>query len=235
MNEIGGRSSWRRSFVFVIVLSWAVMATSLLVVRASHIFSDVPTTAFYHNAVEWVFNRGITAGCEVGLYCPEANVTRGQMAVFLQKEGQVLTPSVWSWTGGGSSTDFSGDPIVCAQPADVIPTYPQTARIWANFSFLTLGTGTSGQMSITAAYSTDGGTTWLNAGPAAEMRATSSGTWVAIPDAGLVSLSAGTPYRFGIRVDFIIGNPLANYSCQMMGDYINRNPTTSPLSPQQGR
>ncbi|RPJ60735.1 MAG: S-layer homology domain-containing protein [Acidobacteria bacterium] len=29
--------------------------------------------------------EGITAGCSAGTYCPDAPVTRGQMAVFLTK------------------------------------------------------------------------------------------------------------------------------------------------------
>jgi hypothetical protein len=33
--------------------------------------------------IEELFERGITAGCDVALFCPDASTTRGQMAVFL--------------------------------------------------------------------------------------------------------------------------------------------------------
>jgi hypothetical protein len=46
-------------------------------------FSDVPCSSGFAPWVEELVNRGITAGCGGGLYCPNAAVTRGQMAVFL--------------------------------------------------------------------------------------------------------------------------------------------------------
>jgi hypothetical protein len=48
-------------------------------------FLDVPAGDLFHNSVERLFRRGVTAGCDVGLYCPDANTTRAQMAVFLLK------------------------------------------------------------------------------------------------------------------------------------------------------
>jgi len=46
-------------------------------------FQDVPSSSFAYDFIEAFYARGITAGCAAGLYCPTANVTRGQMAVFL--------------------------------------------------------------------------------------------------------------------------------------------------------
>ena len=46
-------------------------------------FSDVPAD---HWAAAWIKQlviEGITAGCQIGMYCPNAPVTRAQMAVFL--------------------------------------------------------------------------------------------------------------------------------------------------------
>jgi hypothetical protein len=55
--------------------------------RASHNFADVPDSAFYHDFVQFLVDAGITSGCSVAppLYCGEQSVTRGQMAVFLQR------------------------------------------------------------------------------------------------------------------------------------------------------
>jgi hypothetical protein len=56
-------------------------------VGASHNFSDVPDSVFYHDFVQFLVDAGITSGCSVAppLYCGEQTVTRGQMAVFLQR------------------------------------------------------------------------------------------------------------------------------------------------------
>jgi hypothetical protein len=48
-------------------------------------FLDVPQTDSFHDYVEKIFRAGITAGCGGGSYCPDAAVTRAQMAVFLLK------------------------------------------------------------------------------------------------------------------------------------------------------
>jgi hypothetical protein len=49
------------------------------------IFDDVPVGSFGAAFIEQLFNEGITAGCSgiPPLYCPNASVTRGQMAVFV--------------------------------------------------------------------------------------------------------------------------------------------------------
>lgn len=46
-------------------------------------FTDVPVGSLYHRYVEALYASGVTAGCGVGIYCPNTPVTRGQMAVFL--------------------------------------------------------------------------------------------------------------------------------------------------------
>jgi hypothetical protein len=49
------------------------------------IFSDVPTDHWAAGWIEQLAADGITAGCGVGTYCPEAPVTRAQMAIFLER------------------------------------------------------------------------------------------------------------------------------------------------------
>lgn len=48
-------------------------------------FADVPTGHPFFQFVEALAASGITAGCGTGVYCPDAPLTRGQMAVFLAK------------------------------------------------------------------------------------------------------------------------------------------------------
>ncbi len=48
-------------------------------------FGDVPTDHPFFQFVEALAKSGITGGCGGGNYCPNAPLTRGQMAVFLAK------------------------------------------------------------------------------------------------------------------------------------------------------
>jgi hypothetical protein len=50
---------------------------------ASGTFNDVPTTYWAASWIEQLYAEGITGGCGNNNYCPEAPLTRAQMAVFL--------------------------------------------------------------------------------------------------------------------------------------------------------
>jgi hypothetical protein len=52
---------------------------------ASPTFTDVPTGHPFYQFIEALVASGVTAGCGGGKYCPDAPLTRGQMAVFLAK------------------------------------------------------------------------------------------------------------------------------------------------------
>jgi hypothetical protein len=59
-------------------------------------FGDVSTSTFGAAWIEQFSKEGITAGCGGGLYCPDINVTRAQMAIFLLKgeHGSAYVPPV---------------------------------------------------------------------------------------------------------------------------------------------
>jgi hypothetical protein len=52
---------------------------------ATATFDDVPTSHPFFQFVEALAKSGITGGCGGGDFCPDAPLTRGQMAVFLAK------------------------------------------------------------------------------------------------------------------------------------------------------
>ena len=59
---------------------------SIIPERASaQTFNDVPTDYWAYTFIETLVGNGITAGCGNSNYCPEAVVTRAQMAVFLER------------------------------------------------------------------------------------------------------------------------------------------------------
>jgi hypothetical protein len=75
---------------------WAVRVFYTLQVSpapATATFGDVPISHPFFPFIEALVASGITAGCGGGNYCPDAPLTRGQMAVFLGKAlGLHFTP-----------------------------------------------------------------------------------------------------------------------------------------------
>ena len=109
----------RRS-TLVLVVAIAALAFPLGVL-ANHQFSDVPTGASYHDDVEALVNAGVTTGCGGGEYCPTDSVTRGQMAQFLNRLGNLdgnSAPSVDAdQLDGFDSSDFV-QPLIAVVNAD---------------------------------------------------------------------------------------------------------------------
>lgn len=70
-----------------------ILATVLVIAPAAALatnsFTDVDSGDFFHDAVDWMKDNGVTVGCNPSggntRYCPDDFVTRGQMAVFLQR------------------------------------------------------------------------------------------------------------------------------------------------------
>lgn len=58
-------------------------------------FADVPATHIFYRYIEGFYNAGITAGCSVSpkMYCPDNSVTRGEMAVFIERAMGNFTPA----------------------------------------------------------------------------------------------------------------------------------------------
>ena len=49
------------------------------------LFSDVPPTNPFCRHVHYIYSTNVTTGCEPGKYCPDPNVTRAQMALFISR------------------------------------------------------------------------------------------------------------------------------------------------------
>ncbi len=57
-------------------------------VAATSLFEDVPDNSIFVNSINWMKTSGVTKGCnppENTRYCPDGNVTREQMAAFMQR------------------------------------------------------------------------------------------------------------------------------------------------------
>ena len=70
----------------VAILTIAALAVFLVpTALAVDAFPDVPDSHFAHDFIKWLFDNGITSGFPDGTYRPDNNVTRAQMAVFIQQ------------------------------------------------------------------------------------------------------------------------------------------------------
>jgi hypothetical protein len=67
------------------ILGLALLLLPAALVIGSDIFSDVPNNHPFHNDINAIYGARVTVGCGPGVYCPDAAVTRGQMAAFLNR------------------------------------------------------------------------------------------------------------------------------------------------------
>jgi hypothetical protein len=77
----------RRHLVFLLLAVVAlVVAIPLAVSAATSMFADVPDDHIFVDDINWMKTAGITQGCGDGTnYCPQDDVTRGQMAAFMHR------------------------------------------------------------------------------------------------------------------------------------------------------
>lgn len=91
-NNQGGRRRWAKRAAIVAATA-AVVAPAT--VWAANI-PDVPDGYTHHDNINWAFDNGVTSGCGGGNYCPEGNVSRGQMASFMRNlAGYVASAGVY--------------------------------------------------------------------------------------------------------------------------------------------
>jgi hypothetical protein len=77
------RRGRRRLVTVVMSLVFAIGLP--MVAIASDTFTDVPNSNMFHANINNVYRSRVAAGCGPSLYCPKANVTREQMAAFLNR------------------------------------------------------------------------------------------------------------------------------------------------------
>ncbi len=71
----------------------AVILAVPTAVWATHRFTDVPDGRFYTAATGWMADTGISKGCTTTTFCPNREMTRAEMAVFLHRaSGTTSTP-----------------------------------------------------------------------------------------------------------------------------------------------
>ena len=181
-------------------------------------FADVADTDDFCGAVSWIRNRLITLGCEAQEYCPGANVTRAQMALFMSRLGAALAPVVLyreiEFPNVTIASSAPGTPT-CLTASYTVIGYPRVARVAGTIS----ATASVGPAALQAywQYSIDQGNSWTTMGPM-PVQAGAGGagdTASAGVRAPPMQLRPGNIYRFGMFVDGMGATPtFAPLKCQ---------------------
>ena len=183
---------------------------TLIVTAACGGFDDVNSGQPFCNATEWLRNRGITLGCSPTGYCPFDTVTRWQMALFMQRLGDAISPAIYSdnvVSTGVLAVDAR--PYVCTTPAFPPMNYPRVAnvswsfngyadnaldvRVYSRTSFDNLGTFTTNEVAL-------------------QRLRVNDRVWGAVSAVVKVNVPAGSSPRFAIRMDRIQGTLSGNFS-----------------------
>jgi hypothetical protein len=182
----------------------AVQTFTLYVVAACGGFTDIPGGAIYCNAADWLSNRGVTVGCAAGLYCPNDPVTRAQMALFMQRLGDIISPQ--SYSDNVQSTGaltIDNRPAFCTTPdfpgnTPANTNYPRVALITWSFEGNASDPLTARVFSQTSFDS--GGTFGTNEVNLKRVQAQAQG-WVGTTATVKVAIPAGAAPRFRLRID----------------------------------
>ena len=110
-------------FTFTMPSSKVTVSAEFAEIKAMD-FVDVPSSAYYYDAVKWAAKKGITGGIGSGLFGPDQPCTRAHIVTFL-------------WRAAGSP-----EPKSTVSFADVpADSYYAKAVAWAVENGITLGTG----------------------------------------------------------------------------------------------
>lgn len=199
-------------------------------------FTDIAGADVFCTNVEWMRNRGITVGCTATEYCPTSPVTRGAMALFMNRLAAVLAPvTVYTSAVVPGALDLASAAYVC-QTADT-PTgaYPRVAHAIALANYYLPSAGID--VRTRAVYSLDGGASWNSFpgggldgfGYASLYPGASPGndvtTTVFTAD---VALPAGASVRFAVQAVRYSGSGTVYAACALRATIGNRDSATPP-------
>jgi hypothetical protein len=207
-------------------------------------FTDVTPGTLSCQSVEWVKNRGITTGCtSATLYCPNNDVTRLQMALFMHRLAKPLTPEVLNRQAVLGAEVIPGPaptpPLVrCVTTETAAAIYPRQAVVTA--SLTGLADGNAAGFNAFLLVSTDSGMTFnsFDAMLSVGQRATAApSSWAGAAMTEHLNLAVNTPYQFavGVRRDAVGPVTTGNFAavrCQLTASIFNRNGTSSPFDEQ---
>lgn len=178
-------------------------------------FTDVDSTdpnvsAESCASVQWMKNRLVTGGCnQTGtLYCPGLNVNRLQMALFMKRLGEVLTPADLGVIANDSNNvpvdlTVAADQIRCPMLSD-IPAANYPRRVLFNNKVNLYNPTARVDILAEVVFSTNAGVSWI-AVPDSKTYQTLDVNSPVVDNVstyqlGFYDINPGTNYRFALRV-----------------------------------
>lgn len=108
----------------VVLLLTSALAFSPVHAQPCGPFIDVSAQDSFCDNVQWIYNRGITLGCTSDQYCPSQFVSRVQMAIFMNRLGNVTFQQGGSAFGAAGRLGTTDD-----QPVEIIANGARAMRI----------------------------------------------------------------------------------------------------------
>ena len=197
-------------------------------------FVDVDTSSGFCPNVEWLKNRQITLGCASppnppNSYCPGDSVTRLQMAAFMNRLGNALTPTQLRVDAAPGGIDLDVGNVVCQTGDFLVANYPR--RAYVDLAFNGMAPSDVG-LAADLAMSTDGGVTWNNLNTVANRGSIAANQWGGLADIGFVDLNVNQNVRWGVRMTRggIAGSAnLSDSRCQLRALVYSRTGGASPF------
>lgn len=203
-------------------------------------FTDTLNDSFCPN-VEWLKNREITLGCtSVTLYCPGNNVTRLQMAAFMNRLGKALTPEVVHRQASFGAQVLPGPfpapaALRCISADSTAAAYPRQAVVNASLSGLADGNAAGFRAFLLVSTDSGANYTVFDGSLSLATRATAApNAWANVALTEQLDLAVNTTYLFaiGVRRDDVGPVTTGNFvesRCQLTATIFNRNGTSSPF------
>jgi len=180
-------------------------------------FDDIAQSDSICSNAEWLKNRGVTLGCTTNLYCPLDNVSRAQMALFMNRLAVALVPSVNVTSDTETNVDLDVTTHHCVTPQYVVTDFARTLVLIGQLSVLM---DAAGAYTVAIVYNDTGSATVFDstANPVIERAGASSATYSHATTSGAVNLDAGNTYRFAIRTtrQGATGGDFTNLRCNLM-------------------
>jgi hypothetical protein len=199
-------------------------------------FTDVSIGSEFCPNVDWLKNRSITLGCtSTTLYCPDDPVPRLQMAAFMNRLGNALTPVVVRVEqSGGALPSLATPQPVCESADQAITGFPR--------SFLVSGSITAkgapdGDVVVQVVRNVDGGA-YGSMNQVPQLLSLRTPVWnnVAVlaapqPDPSF-NINVGSTYRFALQILRPGGTTeVSSFQCHLILELRSRQGGTFPHDP----
>lgn len=161
-------------------------------------FLDVPTGSSYCSAAEWLKQRGVTVGCTDNVhYCPDLNVTRASMALFMKRLSDAMQPR-FAHSAGAFTAAVQATSHVCVTTDFATGNYARVATAYASVSGKA---GSNNAARLRLVYSTDQGASWQGLSATTAQYSTILNNYMFVtPVAGPTTFDAATVVRFGVEL-----------------------------------